>query len=138
MKNNFYVKKSYDNFEKSFENFQTVYGISKPYSNASQAGILGLFGHCCDFSYIFMKNFLEYQGYFLPVTASPKMVMENARDCGIIEKSGLWLDILETRNNLTHIYDEEKALAAIEKILSEYIPAFEKLKQSIDENWLKV
>lgn len=136
MKNNFDLKKSYENFEKSFENFQTVNNISKPYSTASQAGILGLFGRCCDFSYIFMKNFLEYQGYFLPVTSSPKMVMENACDCGIIEESGLWLDILETRNTLAHMYDEEKALAAVKKILSEYIPAFEKLKQGIDENWL--
>ncbi|MDE6133818.1 MAG: nucleotidyltransferase substrate binding protein, partial [Oscillospiraceae bacterium] len=72
------------------------------------------------------------------VTSSHKMVMGNACDCGIIEKSGLWLDILETRNALAHIYDEEKALAAIKKILSEYISAFEELKQNIEENWLNI
>ena len=136
MKNNF--EKAYGDFIKTVDNFQTVRGIKNPYSVVSQAGIIRLFEICCDCTYIFIKNFLEYQGYFLPVTASLQMFVDTACDCGLINDSSLWLDILETRNTLAHIYDEEKALAAIKKILSEYIPAFEELKQSIEENWLNI
>lgn len=134
MKNNF--ENTYGDFLKNVENFQTVQDIQNPYSVVSQAGIIKLFEICCDRAYIFIKKLLEYQGYSIPVTASPQMFVDTAYDCGLITDSGLWLDILETRNTLAHTYDEEKALAAIEKILTKYIPAFEKLKQSIDENWL--
>lgn len=136
MKNNY--ENTYGDFKKTVENFQTVRDIKNPCSVASKAGIIGLFEVCCDCTYIFIKDFLEYQGYFLPVTASPQMFVDTSCDCGLINDSSLWLDILETRNTLAHIYDEEKALAAIAKILEEYIPAFENLKQNIDENWLNV
>ncbi|MDE7302444.1 MAG: nucleotidyltransferase substrate binding protein [Oscillospiraceae bacterium] len=130
------LEKLYGDFKKAVENFQAVRDIKNPCLVVSQAGIIKLFEICCDCTYIFLKSFLEYQGYFLPVTASPQMVVDTACDCGLITDRSLWLDILETRNTLAHIYDEELALAAIKKILSEYIPAFEELKKSIDENWL--
>lgn len=136
MKNNF--EKAYSDFIKTVDNFQTVREIQNPCSVVSQAGIIRLFEICCDCTYIFIKNFLEYQGYFLPITASPQMFVDTACNCGLIADSNLWLNILETRNALAHIYDEELALAAIKKILSEYIPAFEELKKNIDENWLNV
>lgn len=136
MKNNF--ENTYGDFLKTVENFQAVQEIQSPYSVVSQAGIIKLFEICCDRAYIFIKNLLEYQGYSIPVTASLQMFVDTAYDCGLITDSVLWLDILETRNALAHIYDEEKALEAIQKILSEYIPTFEKLKRNIDEKWLNV
>lgn len=134
MKNN----NVYGDFKKTVENFQTVRDIKDPCSVVSQAGIIRLFEICCDCTYIFIKKLFEYQGYFLPVTASPQMFVDTACACGLITDNSLWLDILETRNALAHIYDEEKALAAIEKILSEYIPAFEELKQNAEESWLNI
>lgn len=136
MKNNFDLEKSRCAFEKSLEDIRTVYNITKPYSAVSQSAILGLFERCCDCSYIFLKDILSYHGYFLPVTSSPKMLAEFALDCGLIGDGDLWLDIFETRNLLAHTYDEKDIQLALNKCKEKYIPAFERLKQSIDENWL--
>lgn len=128
--------KKYENFCKAFENLKSCLEISKPYSIAEQTGITGLFAICFEQSWKLMKEILEYHGYFTQKIGSPRIIIKSAYQCGLINEEACWLDILETRNTLAHTYDEEKALAAIEKILTEYIPAFEKLKQSIDENWL--
>ncbi len=136
MNNNFDLKKLYDAFIKALDNLKDAMSDSKPRSIVSQAGTVGLFEFCCDRSYVFMKNFLEYQGFFIPVTASPEMIMKNAFDCGIIGNRMLWEELLNTRNILSHTYDEKKALESINGILDKYIPVFEELKQNIDENWL--
>ncbi len=136
MNNIFDLKKLYDAFIKALDNLKDAMSDSKPRSIVSQTGTVGLFEFCCDRSYVFMKKFLEYQGYFIPVTASPEMIMKNAFDCGIIGNRMFWEELLNTRNILSHTYDEKKAFEAINGILEEYIPVFEELKQSIDENWL--
>ena len=128
--------KKYENFCKAFDNLKSCLEISQPYSIAEQTGITGLFAICFEQSWKLMKEILEYHGYFTQKTGSPRLIIKSAYQCGMIDNGSCWLDILEARNTLAHIYDEELALAAIKKILSEYIPAFEELKKSIDENWL--
>lgn len=128
--------KKYENFCKAFENLKSCLEISKPYSITEQTGITGLFAICFEQSWKLMKEILEYHGYFTQEIGSPRIIIKSAYQCGLINEEACWLDILETRNTLAHTYDEEKALAAIEKISTEYIPAFEKLEQSIYENWL--
>lgn len=136
MNNNFDLKRLYDAFIKALDNLKDAMSDSKPRSIVSQVGTVGLFEFFCDRSYVFMKSFLEYQGYFIPVTASPEMLIKNAFDCGIVGNRMLWTELFNTRNVLSHTYDEKKALETIKEILEKYISVFEKLKQSIDENWL--
>ena len=130
--------KKYENFCKAFANLKSCLEISQPYSIAEQTGITGLFAICFEQSWKLMKELLEYHGYFTQKIGSPRIIIKSAYQCGMINNESGWLDILETRNTLAHIYDEEKALAAIQKILSEYIPAFEELKQNVQENWLNI
>lgn len=130
--------KKYENFCKAFANLKSCLEISQPYSIAEQTGITGLFAICFEQSWKLMKELLEYHGYFTQKTGSPRIIIKSAYQCGMIDNESCWLDILETRNTLAHTYDEEKALAAIQKILSEYIPAFEELKQNAEENRLNI
>ena len=130
------IEKKYRVFKKTLENLETVRNIKEPYTVISRTGIIGLFNVCSDCSYIFVRNFLMFQGYFLPVTAFPHMIIKTALQCGVIDDEELWIDMLETRNAMSRIYNEETAMKTIEKIKSEYIPAFEKLEQCIEDNWL--
>ena len=127
------LEKKYNVFNKTLENLKTVRSIEEPYTVISRTGIVGLFNVCCDSAYIFVKNFLMFQGYFLPVTAFPNMIIKTAHQCGIIDDEELWADIVETRNVLSGIHDEDETMKAIEKIRSEYISVFEKLKQDVAE-----
>lgn len=130
--------KKYENFCKAFANLKSCLEIAQPYSIAEQTGITGLFAICFEQSWKLMKEILEYHGYFTQRIGSPKMIIKSAYQCGMVNNEKSWIAILETRNTLAHTYDEGKAIAAIEKILSEYIPAFEELQQNIEENWLNI
>ena len=129
------VEKKYTIFKKTLENLETVKDIKEPYTVISRSGIEGLFNVCCDCAYIFIRNFLMFQGYFLPVTAFPQMIIKTAAQCGIIDDEEMWADIIETRNDMSISYEEETAMEIIEKIRDEYIAVFEKLEQNVEENW---
>ena len=130
------IEKKYLVFKKTLENLKTVRNIEEPYTVISRTGIVGLFNVCCDCAYIFIKDFLVFQGYFLPVTVFNQTIIRTARQCGVIDEEALWVDIIETRNAMASLYDTDTALRTIEKIKSEYINAFESLKENIDKNWL--
>ena len=129
------IEKKYMVFRKTLENLETVKNIKEPYTVISRTGIVGLYNVCSDCAYIFVKNFLMFQGYFLPVTAFPQTIVKAAKQCGVIDDEELWIDILDTRNAMSRIYDEETAMKIIEKIKTEYIAAFEKLDRCIEDNW---
>ncbi len=128
--------KKYENFSKALANLESCRQLSKPYSIAEQTGIIGLFAICFEQSWKLMKEILEYHGYFTQKTGSPRMIIKSAYQCGMITDENGWLELLNTRNILSHTYDEKKTLESINGILEKYIPVFEELKQSIDENWL--
>ncbi len=128
--------KKYENFSKSLTNLESCRQLSKPYSIAEQTGIIGLFAICFEQSWKLMKEILEYHGYFTQKTGSPRMIIKSAYQCGMITDENGWLELLNSRNILSHTYDEKKALETIKEILDKYIPVFEELKQTIDENWL--
>ena len=136
MKINYDLEKKYEIFNKTFENFKTVRKIPEPYTVVSIMGMESLFNVCCDRAYIFVKDFLEFQGFSFPVTAYPQMIIKTAHECGMIDDENVWLDILETRNLLSHVYDEDEVKFALEKSKGEFIDAFEKLKSEIEDNWL--
>ncbi|MCH5193989.1 MAG: nucleotidyltransferase substrate binding protein [Oscillospiraceae bacterium] len=131
------IEKKYMVFRKTLENLETVKNIKEPYTVISRTGIVGLFNVCSDCAYIFVKNFLMFQGYFLPVTAFPQTIVKAAKQCGVIDDEELWIDILDTRNAMSRIYDEETAMKNIAKIKESFIPAFEKLDRCIADNWVE-
>lgn len=128
--------KKYENFSKALANLESCRQLSIPYSIAEQTGIIGLFAICFEQSWKLMKEVLEYHGYNTQKTGSPRMIIKSAYQCGMITDENGWLELLNTRNVLSHTYDEKKALETIKEILEKYISVFEELKQSIDENWL--
>ena len=49
-----------------------------------------------------------------------------------------WLEMLEKRNDLTHIYDGKKARELANLIIEKYVPEFEKLKCCIADIYVDV
>lgn len=82
-----------------------------------------------------MKAVFEYNGIPEGKCVSPTVIFKLAYSSGMIENENGWLDLLDTRNILTHTYRSEDAFAAIDKIKNEYLPLFDRLKAVIDEEW---
>ncbi len=66
---------------------------------------------------------LRENGIILDII-SPKSVFKSAYSVGYIEDEEIWIGILEDRNLMSHIYDEETADRIADDICNRYTKAF--------------
>lgn len=130
-----YMKK-YDNYCKALANLKEGTKLNEPYTIVEQTGIVGLFEICFEQAWKLMKAILEDNGRFEERISSPKAIIKIAYQCDMVKDCDGWLELLNSRNTLAHIYSNEQALAIIRKLKTDYVVLFEKLKQEIDEKWL--
>lgn len=80
-----------------------------------------------------LKELLSYEGQSISATGSPKMILKTAYTIFDFIDEDIWLGMLKSRNDLTHIYDESSARRLVGVILKDYIPAFVKMQKGIEE-----
>lgn len=94
------------------------------YSILERAGLIQMFEFTFELSWKTLKDFLEAERYEV---TSPKEVIRQAFQAGYIDDGGLWLEALDSRNFLSHSYDEKRALEAEELIANNYFPMITQL-----------
>jgi len=129
--------KKYENFCKALTNLQVGLALEEPFSIVEQTGIVGLFEICFEQSWKLMKELLEEHGRFENKIGSPRAIIKIAYQCDMISDEELWLDLLEARNVLAHTYSDDQALSMIRELKSDYVRAFEELKNEVEERWLE-
>ena len=95
------------------------------------SGIIDKFFVQFELGWKVLKELLTYEGVASAGSGSPREIIKQAfRFYPCIEED-VWLSMLAQRNNLTHIYDAQAARRLMETIIRDYIPAFQKLEDSI-------
>ena len=76
-----------------------------------------------------MKEWNESEGTGFDTTGSPRSIIKTSFQFGLIATDDelIWLDMLDFRNHLIHIYDEDATNRNVMRIFDEFIPAFDKL-----------
>lgn len=128
--------KKYENFLHALDNLQDIYLYEEPYSNVILTGMVGLFEVCFEQSWKAMKEILEDNGYDESKTGSPKQILKLAYQARMISDEELWLDALVSRNNVSHSYNQGIALDIVKKTKTQYVTLFEKLRDTISNNWI--
>lgn len=77
-----------------------------------------------------LKDYAEDKGRF--DAASPKDAFRVAADLGLIDEPLIWFDFLKSRNEATHLYDEQKANDVFSQIPN-FIVAVENLISKISK-----
>lgn len=95
-------------------------------------GVLQRFEFCTELAWKTTREYLIDQGY--ADINSPKSVMKTAYSDGLIDDEIVWLDILNSRNITSHIYDEETAKEVYENIANVYQPVFYNLLENLKAN----
>jgi nucleotidyltransferase substrate binding protein (TIGR01987 family) len=62
-----------------------------------------------------------------------KDTIRSAFKNGIIENGEIWFDMIDSRNNTAHVYDEESAEKISYIILNKYMGAFRELKEKFSK-----
>ena len=95
------------------------------------SGIIDKFSIQFELGWKVLKELLKYEGRSVANTGSPREIMKAAYSVYDFIDEEIWLSMLKSRNDMTHIYDGEAAKRLVHTILNSYIPAFLKMKDGI-------
>lgn len=96
------------------------------------SGIIDKFFIQFELGWKVLKETLRYEGYKIANTGSPREVIKAAYTVyyKFIDED-VWIEMLKTRNDMTHIYDGEAAKRFVRQILNDFIPEFEKMENGL-------
>lgn len=95
-------------------------------------GTLHRFEFTFELAWKTMKDLMEYNG-IIESTGSPREVLKNAFQNGIIEDGETWINMMLARNSLSHLYDEETSRKIYKDIKEKYIALIEKLNEVLEK-----
>lgn len=110
-------KQRFQNLKKSFFGLETALKITNP-DIVQKAGIIQFFEMTFELAWKTLKDYLEYNGFQNLI--SPSAVIKTAFQAEIILDGHSWLDCLENRNQMSHIYDEQTSIALEDNIRNIY------------------
>ncbi len=94
-------------------------------------GILHRFEFTFELAWKTMKDCLEDQGIVGKI-GSPREIIKEAFAAGLIENGEIWMDMMISRNELSHLYDEETSREIFDDIKEKYILEINKLVKKLD------
>lgn len=94
-------------------------------------GAIQRFEFCTELAWKTTREHLIDMGYI--DLNSPKEVMRTAFAAGLIDNDSAWIDILNSRNLTSHVYDEETAQKIFNDIKNIYIVQFETLISKLNK-----
>ena len=100
------------------------------YSNLELAGLVQTFGFAFELCWKTLKDLLTTEGYEVN---SPRETIKKAFEMSLIEDVDRWLNALESRNVLFHIYNESTAKQAEHLIKTEFEPMLQKCVAALRE-----
>lgn len=100
-------------------------------TNLEIDGILHRFEFTFELAWKTMKDCLEDQGIVSRIK-TPREIIKEAFAAGLIENGEIWMDMMISRNELSHLYDEETSREIYDNIKEIYILEINKLIQKLD------
>ena len=83
-------------------------------------GLIQRFEFTFELAWKSLKEYMEDQGMVLTIV-SPRSVLKEAYAAGIIDNPDIWNEAVDSRNLMSHIYDEETAISIADRVSSEFI-----------------
>ena len=94
-------------------------------------GTLHRFEFTFELAWKLIKSYLEYMEV-AETTGSPRETIQNGFKQGIIENGEEWINMMLSRNSLSHIYDEKTSREIYNKIKNNYINLFTRLRERLE------
>lgn len=108
---------------------QAIADYNNVHLDSVRDGVIQRFEFCTELAWKTVREYLIEQGY--ADINSPKAVMKTAFSDGLLTNENGWLEILESRNITSHVYDEKTAETIFESIKNVYTPLFSELIETL-------
>ena len=99
-------------------------------------GVIQRFEYTFELAWNTLKDRLEYDGIVLH-TVTPRSVIRQAFQSGIIGDGETWLDMLTDRNLSSHTYDATRIEAVLNNIYNRYLALLNDLYQRLMEETIE-
>jgi nucleotidyltransferase substrate binding protein (TIGR01987 family) len=114
-------KQRFENFAKALKKLQSFAEHEQAaHDELSQVALTGAFEFTFELGWKTVKDHLKFNGVDVSL---PREAIKQGFHHRLIEDGETWIAMLEDRNLLSHVYDEKRALAAVQNIHARYIPA---------------
>ena len=126
---------------KKFDNYKSNLAVLSQAHNEDLenefiiSGIIDKFFIQFELAWKVLKELLRYEGSSIANTGSPREIIKASYAIYEFIDEKIWLSMLKERNDMTHIYDGNKAKELVAKIIGEYIPAFCCMQKEIEERY---
>jgi len=115
-------KQRFDNFGRALALLDEATKNVAELSMLEKEGLIQRFQYTLELAWKTLKDFLESGGLVVsPVT--PRQVVKDAFAANILPDGQVWIDMLNSRNLLSHTYDQAVFEEAVVAIASRYLPA---------------
>ncbi len=105
-------------------------GIKQTKNQLDRDGVIQRFEFTFELLWKTLKLLLLDEGI---ITNSPKEVLKETYRFGLINIESLFLDMLDDRNQTSHIYSEEVSKEIFNRIKKDYLAAIKKLLKELKE-----
>ena len=96
------------------------------------SGIIEKFFIQFELGWKMLKELLKYEGKAVGATGSPRAIIKEAYSIYDFLEEDIWLEMMENRSDLAHIYDGGKARELADIIISKYVPEFQKMENAVN------
>lgn len=127
--------KKFENFCRALDNLTEIERYHPPYDTVVLTGLVALYQICFEQAWKAMKETLEQSGIETAASGSPRTIIKEAYRLGMIHDEDAWLNALVARNHASHAYNEAIALEVIEQTQAIFLPLFQNLRQTIEQDW---
>lgn len=126
--------KKFDNFSSNLEVLKRA-GQEDIDNEFIISGIIDKFFIQFELSWKVLKELLRYEGSREARSESPREILKAAYSVYDFINEDVWIEMLKSRNDMTHIYDGEAAKRLVNIILQKYIPEFLRMQKGILERY---
>jgi nucleotidyltransferase substrate binding protein (TIGR01987 family) len=109
------IKISTDNYSKAVQ--KLVEGVEQVKDELDRDGVIQRFEFTFELFWKTLKLIIEFEGFNCQ---SPRSCIKEAFRHNIIVNDEIYLDMLESRNLSTHVYDEQTSTQLFERIKKQY------------------
>ncbi|MGL4595635.1 MAG: HI0074 family nucleotidyltransferase substrate-binding subunit [Thermoguttaceae bacterium] len=112
-------------FDRAYQKFMQIGNIQNR-SEWEDMAFIQSFEFTFELAWKLMKDYLLDVGFNID---SPKGVLRQAFQSGIIQSADVWLESLKVRNSTTHLYEDEILKKSVDFIQNEFLPILEQFHQ---------
>ena len=125
-----------ENFEKMTATMHRAEHEKAKIDEFYRGGVVNSFNLTFEMAWKAMKEWNESEGTVSDTIGSPRSIIKTSFQFGLIatDDEPIWLNMLDSRNHLIHIYDEDATNRNIDRIFDEFIPAFDRLLERLKQS----